>query len=98
MRVTLIHNPGAGDHKQPSAGQIEALMKEAGYKILYQSTKEKGWHKALKKSADLVAVAGGDGTVGRSRGVSSGAACLSQCCPWAPRTTSRKRSASRTCR
>lgn len=65
MRVTLIHNPGAGDEKQPTAGQIEALMKEAGYKVRYQSTKEEGWQKALKKSADLVAVAGGDGTVGK---------------------------------
>ena len=65
MRVTLIYNPGAGDEKQPTAGQIEALMKEAGYKVRYQSTKEKGWQKALKKSADLVAVAGGDGTVGK---------------------------------
>ena len=65
MRVTLIHNPGAGDEKQPTAGQIEALMKEAGYKVRYQSTNEKGWQKALKQSADLVAVAGGDGTVGK---------------------------------
>ncbi|MGH8472224.1 MAG: diacylglycerol/lipid kinase family protein [Gammaproteobacteria bacterium] len=63
--MTLIHNPGAGDEKQPTAGQIEALMKEAGYKVRYQSTKEEGWQKALKKSADLVAVAGGDGTVGK---------------------------------
>ncbi|MGH8491153.1 MAG: diacylglycerol/lipid kinase family protein [Gammaproteobacteria bacterium] len=65
MRVTLIHNPDAGDEKQPTAGQIAALMKEAGYKVRYQSTKENGWQKALKQSADLVAVAGGDGTVGK---------------------------------
>jgi len=65
MHVTLIHNPGAGDEQQPTAGQIEALMKEAGHKVRYQSTKENGWQKALKKSADLVAVAGGDGTVGK---------------------------------
>jgi diacylglycerol kinase (ATP) len=64
MRATLIHNPGAGDVKA-TAGQIIALIKEAGYKVRYQSTKEKGWGKALKKSADLVVVAGGDGTVGK---------------------------------
>lgn len=64
MRVTLIHNPTAGDDRQPTVGQIEALMKEAGYKVRTQSTDDKGWTSALKKSADFVVVAGGDGTVG----------------------------------
>ncbi len=64
-RVTLIHNPEAGDDRQHSAGQLEALLKEAGYKVRYQSSKENGWAKALKRSADIVAVAGGDGTVGK---------------------------------
>jgi diacylglycerol kinase family enzyme len=31
----------------------------------YQSSKEKKWKKALKKPGDIVAVAGGDGTVGK---------------------------------
>jgi diacylglycerol kinase family enzyme len=31
----------------------------------YQSVKEDGWSKALKKDADLVAVAGGDGAIGK---------------------------------
>jgi diacylglycerol kinase family enzyme len=65
MKVTLIHNPGAGDGTQPTAGQLEALIVEAGHKVRYQSTKEKGWAKVLKKKADIIAVAGGDGTVGR---------------------------------
>ncbi len=65
MRVTLIHNPGAGDDKQPSRGQLEALIKEAGHEVRYQSVREKGWTKVLDKKADLVAVAGGDGTVGK---------------------------------
>lgn len=65
MRATLIHNPGAGDDRQPTGRQIEVLMKEAGYKVRYQSTKEKGWAKALKKPTDLVVVAGGDGTVSK---------------------------------
>jgi diacylglycerol kinase family enzyme len=65
MRATLIHNPGAGDDRQPTAGQLEALIEEAGYKVRYQSTKEKGWTKVLKKTADLVIVAGGDGTVSK---------------------------------
>ena len=65
MRVTLVHNPGAGDGTQPTAGQLEALIVEAGHKVRYQSIREKGWSKVLKKKAHLVAVAGGDGTVGR---------------------------------
>src|SRR5262245_4064253 len=65
MKVTLIHNPDAGDGSQPSAGQLIALIKEAGHKVRYQSAKEKGWGKVLRKKADVVAVAGGDGTVGR---------------------------------
>lgn len=63
-RITLIHNPGAGDDRQPTIGQIKALVKEAGYKVSLQSTDEKGWKKALKKPASFVVVAGGDGTVG----------------------------------
>jgi diacylglycerol kinase (ATP) len=65
MRATLIHNPGAGDDRQPTGRQIEVLMKDAGYKVRSQSTKEKGWAKVLKKPADLVVVAGGDGTVSK---------------------------------
>src|SRR5262245_31057092 len=65
MRVTLIHNPGAGDDKQPSKGQLEALIREAGHDVRYQSVREQGWSKVLKKAADLIAVAGGDGTVGK---------------------------------
>jgi len=40
-------------------------LAEAGHKARYQSTKEKGWKKALKKKADLVLAAGGDGAVGK---------------------------------
>jgi diacylglycerol kinase family enzyme len=65
VRVTLVHNPGAGDDKQPSKGQLEALIHEAGHEVRYQSVREKGWSKVLKKNADVIAVAGGDGTVGK---------------------------------
>jgi diacylglycerol kinase family enzyme len=65
LRVTLIHNPTAGDDKQPSRGQLKALIREAGHDVRYQSVREKGWSRVLEKKADLVAVAGGDGTVGR---------------------------------
>jgi diacylglycerol kinase (ATP) len=64
VRVTLIHNPGAG--KQASDGNdLKKLLHRAGHEVRYQSSKEDGWKKVLKKRADLVVIAGGDGTVGR---------------------------------
>jgi diacylglycerol kinase (ATP) len=41
------------------------LIRAAGHKVKYQSSKAKKWQKALKKRCDIVAVAGGDGTVGK---------------------------------
>lgn len=64
MRTTLIHNPGAG--KGASTGrELKALLEGAGHSVRYRSAKEDGWKKALKQPADLVVVAGGDGTVAR---------------------------------
>ena len=65
MRVTLIHNPGAGSTGERDALKLEKLLSRAGHKVRYRSSKETGWKRALKKPADLVVVAGGDGTVGR---------------------------------
>ncbi len=41
------------------------MIEATGHKVRYQSSKEKDWTKALKKSCDIIAVAGGDGTVGK---------------------------------
>jgi diacylglycerol kinase family enzyme len=65
VRVTLIHNPGAGSTGEKDALKLEKLLGRAGHKVRYRSSKERGWKRALKKPADLVVVAGGDGTVGR---------------------------------
>ena len=62
MRVTLIHNPGAGRQENDAAALLK-LLRRAGHKPRYQSSKEKGWDRVLDKRADLVVVAGGDGTV-----------------------------------
>ena len=64
MRVTLIHNPGAGEG-QIDAKKLRKLIKAAGYKVRYHSTREGKLSDVLKKTADIVAVAGGDGTVSR---------------------------------
>jgi len=61
--VTLIHNPSAGRKTDEQA--LRRLLLRAGHKVRYRSVKKAGWKRALKKEADLIAVAGGDGTVGR---------------------------------
>jgi diacylglycerol kinase family enzyme len=65
MEVTLIHNPNSGQGSTSNAEEIMSMIRAAGHKVRYQSSKEKNWKAALKKAADLVAIAGGDGTVGK---------------------------------
>jgi diacylglycerol kinase family enzyme len=62
VRVTLIHNPGAG-RQENDAKALMKLLRRAGHKPRYQSSKEEDWDRVLDKRADLVVVAGGDGTV-----------------------------------
>jgi diacylglycerol kinase (ATP) len=65
MRVTLVHNPMAG-HDGLEKDDLVRALKKAGHKVGYQSIqKPKKWLKALEKPGDLVAVAGGDGSVAR---------------------------------
>jgi diacylglycerol kinase family enzyme len=64
VRVTLIHNPGAG-RQAADAAPLRRCLEACGYLVRYQSVKEDGWKEALKKPAELVMVAGGDGTVAR---------------------------------
>ena len=62
MKITLIHNPGAGGGQDANA--LVELIAEAGHDVRHRSTKE-DWKGLLKKPADLVVAAGGDGTVRR---------------------------------
>src|SRR5437868_6137931 len=64
MRIILMHNPkaGRGNH---SKRELVAALAEAGHEVIYQSTKQKHYEKILRKSADVVLAAGGDGTVGK---------------------------------
>jgi diacylglycerol kinase family enzyme len=62
MRVTLLHNPKAGDAKHGKK-ELMAAVAKAGHHATYQSTKKSDYKKALKEPTDVVLVAGGDGTV-----------------------------------
>jgi diacylglycerol kinase family enzyme len=60
-KITLFHNPGAGDGDY-SKEDLILLMKRRGYECRYLSTKDKEW-KDFTWKADLFVIAGGDGTV-----------------------------------
>ncbi len=68
MRVTLIHNPKAGANEQSSEDELLALIRAAGHTVTCRSPKGDNWETALEDPGDLVAVAGGDGTVGAVAG------------------------------
>jgi diacylglycerol kinase family enzyme len=61
MRATLFHNPSAG-HKAEK-DDILAAMKLAGFDVRYVSVKADDVKEALEKKADLIVIAGGDGTI-----------------------------------
>jgi diacylglycerol kinase family enzyme len=65
LRVTLIHNPGAGRKGVNDPQRLVAMLRAAGHQTRYQSCDDVRWHDALNQPADLIAVAGGDGTIGR---------------------------------
>lgn len=65
VRITLIHNPGAGRQEGDGDARLVRMLEGFGYRVRYQSAKDKGWKDTLEAPADLVAVAGGDGTVAR---------------------------------
>ena len=62
MRVLLLHNPSAGDDDHEPKSLVR-VVEAAGHEVRWKSVKEPGWEAALDEPADLVAVAGGDGTV-----------------------------------
>ncbi|HET7159812.1 MAG TPA: diacylglycerol kinase family protein [Burkholderiales bacterium] len=65
MRINLIHHPSAGDDDQPDAEALTRVLQRHGHTVRYQSADDDTWAAILDEPADLVVVAGGDGTVGR---------------------------------
>jgi diacylglycerol kinase (ATP) len=64
-KTLLLHNPTSGA-KHPSTDELIKAATQAGIHPTYISTKDKRYKAALRRSWDLVIVAGGDGTVGRA--------------------------------
>ncbi|MGH7718725.1 MAG: diacylglycerol/lipid kinase family protein [Gemmatimonadaceae bacterium] len=62
QRVTLVHNPTAGD-QQIAADALVRAVADAGYEVKYESSKGARLERALRRPTDLVVAAGGDGTV-----------------------------------
>ncbi|CAN5147873.1 diacylglycerol kinase family lipid kinase [soil metagenome] len=62
MHIILLHNPGAGQGDVTAEQLVEALA-QRGHEVSYHSTKKESCEQAIVDAAELVAVAGGDGTV-----------------------------------
>ncbi|RYZ25937.1 MAG: hypothetical protein EOO10_16920, partial [Chitinophagaceae bacterium] len=59
--IKLVHNPTAGDEEHKEEKLIKQIEKQ-GFVCRYSSTKKEGW-KEIEDDVDVIAVAGGDGTV-----------------------------------
>jgi diacylglycerol kinase family enzyme len=60
VRISLIHNPTAGDGQD--IDEVVKLLTEAGHEVRHRSSKG-DWKKLLQDPGDVVVAAGGDGTV-----------------------------------
>ncbi|MGB7786033.1 MAG: diacylglycerol kinase family protein [Salinimicrobium sp.] len=60
----VVHNPTAGDGKH-SKNDILEVVENAAEVVDYVSTEEEDWGRALKKQAEVIFLAGGDGTVNK---------------------------------
>src|SRR5687768_2559959 len=61
-KIHLIHNSGAGDEAH-SKSTLLSLIAGAGYDCRYCSTDDGEAWKDINPKADLIVIAGGDGTV-----------------------------------
>lgn len=60
--VKLFHNPTAGEGEHSRESLVKQI-ENAGYDCSYSSTKKEGIEETTPKDADILVVAGGDGTV-----------------------------------
>lgn len=65
MHVILMHNPSAGSEDHRARDLVREIERE-GHEVVAHVTDGEGLAQALRSPCQLVAVAGGDGTVGRA--------------------------------
>lgn len=65
--ANILHNPKAGEGEFTRKRLIK-LLQASGFDCSYSSTKKKGWEKIEAAEADLIVLAGGDGTVRKVAG------------------------------
>lgn len=66
-KAMLLHNPGAGEG-DISRAELLRLLRAAGFKCSYSSTKPLHWENVETADVDLLVLAGGDGTVRKIAG------------------------------
>lgn len=71
MRVILLHNPTAGNQRY-DADAMAALIEDTGHDVVKVVSRKEELADALRIGCDLVAVAGGDGTVGKAASIVAG--------------------------
>jgi len=71
MRVTLIYNPKAGNEQQ-TGEELADLVRAAGHEVTRQSSKDDHLAAVLDRTPDLVAIAGGDGTISKVARIMAG--------------------------
>jgi len=64
MRAFLVHNPTSGSGR-PTAEALLAALDQAGFSTTYSTSKDGAYKSALEHPADILIIAGGDGTVGK---------------------------------
>ena len=62
MRVVIVHNSAAGEGQHDDESLV-GLIRRAGHEAAYFSSRDAAWKSAIDDRTDVVAVAGGDGTV-----------------------------------
>ncbi len=64
MQVTFIHSNNAG-YNQPSKQELLEILKQHGHSVAYVDIKNDDIESALRSPGDMVAIAGGDGSVAK---------------------------------
>ena len=65
MRVLLIYNPKAGDGVDDDVRGLVDLIRAEGHDVGWRSSKDRRLRSAFAEPFDVIAVAGGDGTVAK---------------------------------